>query len=333
MASKYEDIPPLDDDEQQQQKIRLDQKKKEKGDHEGTKIKWKKGNPRLFDDIESKFWEISNTEWFDDNDVELQHALYSSVLVANDSVHFMSDDENEASKTQEGRKRNGKEIYSSVKHVRANSFGGIWRASYEEGQCSYDICEICNDKTPKGVAVISHKCGHMFCKDCVAAYIAKKAHENIASVNCPGSKCSLEFRPGDCSSVMPCEVLDRWERALCEARVLASPKMLRCPFKDCLATFVDDERGFLIRACPICWKIFCMKCRVSWHFGESCAQYRRQFLEDLLGEAEALDAYWMWQPPWKPYEPSLQDIYNKLDWASGKSLATVLDRYSSEAHN
>ncbi|PHT79241.1 hypothetical protein T459_17293 [Capsicum annuum] len=35
----------------------------------------------------------------------------------------------------------------------------------------------------------------------------------------------------------------------------------------------DDKRG-LIRACPKCWRVFCVKCKVEWHLGLECETYQ-----------------------------------------------------------
>ncbi|PHU15057.1 hypothetical protein BC332_16262 [Capsicum chinense] len=40
-----------------------------------------------------------------------------------------------------------------------------------------------------------------------------------------------------------------------------------------IGKLTDDKRG-LIRACPKCWRVFCVKCKVEWHLGLECETYQ-----------------------------------------------------------
>ncbi|WMV32338.1 hypothetical protein MTR67_025723 [Solanum verrucosum] len=42
---------------------------------------------------------------------------------------------------------------------------------------------------------------------------------------------------------------------------------------DCIGKLIDDQRGYPIRACPECWKLFCVNCK-SLHFGMTCEKYQ-----------------------------------------------------------
>lgn len=151
--------------------------------------------------------------------------------------------------------------------------------NYGKGQCSYVICRICSDHVPHGVEIKSIQCGHAYCRECFHVYLSEKIQEDASKVKCPVSKCETLFPPKSVRGFIPEQVFDRWIRGLTESSVLAQPLYIRCPFEWCGKWFVDDERGFLIRACPNCWRLFCMKCKVGWHMGKSCAQYK--FEEDL----------------------------------------------------
>ncbi|KAI8544755.1 hypothetical protein RHMOL_Rhmol08G0319500 [Rhododendron molle] len=151
--------------------------------------------------------------------------------------------------------------------------------NYRKGQCSYVICVICSDHVPHGVEIKSTQCGHAYCRECFPVYLSEKIQEDASKVKCPVSKCESLFSPKSVRGFIPEQVFDRWIRWLTESSVLAQPMYILCPFEWCGKRFVDDERGFLIRACPNCWKLFCMKCKVGWHMGKSCAQYK--FEEEL----------------------------------------------------
>lgn len=95
--------------------------------------------------------------------------------------------------------------------------------------------------------------------------------EDIKEVKCPVSSCK---RILDIESLMPGDFLNRVEDAIRETEVLASPLVIECPFLDCTGVLIDDKKKFLIRACPKCWRIFCVRCRDSWHMGMSCVAYK-----------------------------------------------------------
>ncbi|GFZ04347.1 ARID/BRIGHT DNA-binding domain-containing protein [Actinidia rufa] len=99
---------------------------------------------------------------------------------------------------------------------------------------------------------------------------AFKIQEYITQVNFPESKCKVMLEPRFCSEFLPKEVFRRWIDALTEASVLADPVWIRCPFVGCEKGIVDDEKWFLIKACPNFWNFFCMDCEVAWHMGRSC---------------------------------------------------------------
>lgn len=151
----------------------------------------------------------------------------------------------------------------------------------EIGQSSQGFCAICMDMKPGGDMFTNNACTHSFCVDCIGKYVATKIHGNILNVECPEPKCKGNLEPQLFRSVVPQEVFDRWENALCESLVLGSRKFY-CPFKDCSALLLDDENeaAVTVSECPICHRLFCARCKVSWHAGLECEEFRK------LGEGE-----------------------------------------------
>ncbi|KAK8584910.1 hypothetical protein V6N13_138853 [Hibiscus sabdariffa] len=177
------------------------------------------------------------------------------------------------------------------------------------------LCTICMDFKPVEEMFRSHTCSHLFCKDCIAKYIAAKIQENMAMVKCPDVNCQAALEPHFCRSIVPVEVFDRWESALCESMILGLQKFY-CPFKDCSALLLDDGSSDVVKKseCPNCYRLFCAQCKVPWHAGISCSEFKKlskdeKSIEDIM----------------------VMDLAKKKKWrrcpnCANFSFATVVDR-------
>ncbi|XP_062021356.1 E3 ubiquitin-protein ligase RSL1-like [Rosa rugosa] len=62
---------------------------------------------------------------------------------------------------------------------------------------------------------------------------------------------------------------------MCEAMILGSQKFY-CPFKDCSAMLIDDGAEVVRDSeCPNCNRMFCAQCKVPWHAGIECAEFKK----------------------------------------------------------
>ncbi|GMI82171.1 hypothetical protein like AT3G14250 [Hibiscus trionum] len=149
------------------------------------------------------------------------------------------------------------------------------------------LCIICTDFKPVEEMFRSNTCSHLFCKDCIGKYVAAKIQENIAMVKCPDINCQAALEPQFCRSIVPGDVFDRWESALCESMILGLQKFY-CPFKDCSALLLDDGGSDVVKSeCPSCHRLFCAQCKVAWHSGISCGEFRKlgkdeRSMEDIM---------------------------------------------------
>ncbi|KAL4582955.1 hypothetical protein LXL04_007517 [Taraxacum kok-saghyz] len=141
------------------------------------------------------------------------------------------------------------------------------------------FCGICMD-TKSGSEMFSNPkvCGHLFCLDCIRQHVSVKIQENVAMVKCPDPTCKSLIGPEVCGSIVPKQVLERWEDALCESWIL---KKFYCPFKDCSAMLVDDSGKVVTSSeCPNCNRLFCAQCKVAWHSGLNCREYKKRNPEE-----------------------------------------------------
>ncbi|RYR24355.1 hypothetical protein Ahy_B02g057852 isoform A [Arachis hypogaea] len=161
------------------------------------------------------------------------------------------------------------------------------------------LCAICMDSKPFQEIFINQNCNHSFCDECIAKYVAAKIQENISNVKCPEPKCREILEPQNCMSIIPKEVFERWENALCENLVLATSKKFYCSFKDCSTMLVNDDGNEVVTCSeyPNCHRLFCAQCKIAWHGGMECGEFmglneNEREKEDLMVMNLAKDKRW-----------------------------------------
>ncbi|KAK2447157.1 E3 ubiquitin-protein ligase RNF144A [Trifolium repens] len=150
----------------------------------------------------------------------------------------------------------------------------------EEGESSNSkdtlfVCEICMNTKTMSDAFHINGCHHAYCSDCVAMYISSKIEENITNIVCPVPGCSGSLEVDFCRSILPAEVFERWGNALCEISIDVSQKFF-CPFADCSALLINDGTETVKNSeCPNCKRMFCVQCKVPWHIGIKCSEFKK----------------------------------------------------------
>ncbi|XP_045787342.1 E3 ubiquitin-protein ligase RSL1-like isoform X2 [Trifolium pratense] len=172
----------------------------------------------------------------------------------------------------------------------------------EESSSSIIICEICAEPKKTEEMFKNQRCYHSFCSECVIKQVATKIQDKISIVSCPGLNCKGVLDLESCRSLLPKELIDKWNDSLCESLFITVPKFY-CPFKDCSAMLLDENEGGgeeeYIREseCPFCHRLFCARCHVPWHPGIGCEEYQNLNVdergrEDLLVRELANQKKW-----------------------------------------
>ncbi|OWM83536.1 hypothetical protein CDL15_Pgr013017 [Punica granatum] len=91
-------------------------------------------------------------------------------------------------------------------------------------------CEICAEKKQTCEMMrINKKCVHSFCSVCIAKHVKTRVADNQVTVPCPGLDCEHKVEFEVCVGILPKDVLDAWDKKLCEALILEDHKFY-CPF-------------------------------------------------------------------------------------------------------
>ncbi|PON32178.1 E3 ubiquitin ligase RBR family [Parasponia andersonii] len=260
----------------------------------------------LFDEAQTDIFPISDSRYA--QELQLQEALYSSSItpkMTNPNPSFPSSSSSSF-------------LVSSLSppSITVLQILEPITAEAETGESSHIYCEICTERKPtdeifrSGSNYNESVCAHSFCSDCIAKHVATKVEESpSAVVACPGPDCKgvhgLEIEA--CRAILPREVAERWEEALCEALIGDSEKFY-CPFRDCSAVLVReaDEEEVRESECPMCHRLFCARCIVPWHSGIGCEEYERlnedeRGSEDLMVMEMAKEKKWKRCPRCKFY--------------------------------
>ncbi|KAF3506290.1 hypothetical protein F2Q69_00003398 [Brassica cretica] len=142
------------------------------------------------------------------------------------------------------------------------------------------LCMICMDeKSPSDIFRGTTSCTHYYCTECTVRYVTTKIEGNIAMIKCPDVDCTRLLEPYTCRDIIPGDLFERWDKALCESLIVSSEKVY-CPFEDCSAMMVvddDDDQGDEVTEteCPSCHRLFCARCKVTWHAGIGCEEFQR----------------------------------------------------------
>ncbi|VFQ98940.1 unnamed protein product [Cuscuta campestris] len=169
----------------------------------------------------------------------------------------------------------GKGKYSQHHHHHADEGKNITKKSGSHRPSKFQ-CAICFEEEPMSDGFEIKVCHHVFCATCMTTYVATKIRQNVVKVTCPTPKCPSELKPRHLQTILPREVIDRWETARCESTIAESQKTY-CPFNDCSVLLVDDGGEVVTSAeCPSCHRLFCAQCRVPWHGMMTCREFQRK---------------------------------------------------------
>ncbi|KAH9667635.1 RING-type domain-containing protein [Citrus sinensis] len=145
------------------------------------------------------------------------------------------------------------------------------------GESSLSFCEICCERKEKDQMFKIESCIHSICSDCISKHVATKIQVGVITrVTCPGLHCKSVLEYDACRPVLPKEVLELWEEALCQELIDASQRL------------------------------FCAQCYVPWHPGVNCEEYQRLNVdergrEDLMVRELAKEKKWSRCPHCKYY--------------------------------
>ncbi|PHU03394.1 hypothetical protein BC332_28645 [Capsicum chinense] len=150
----------------------------------------------------------------------------------------------------------------------------------------YETCAICFEDTNIGQIFSVDDCRHRYCVSCMKQHVEVKLLHGIVP-KCPHADCNSDLKLDSCSNFLTPKLIDIMKQRIEEASIPVTEKVY-CPYPKCSAltsksevleytkgSFLGAER-LGIRKCTKCTGLFCVNCKVPWHYGISCNEYRRR---------------------------------------------------------
>ena len=138
-------------------------------------------------------------------------------------------------------------------------------------------CTICYEhlfsQSKNGPAHLKN-CNCVLHLDCVRPHIQAQLERNLLEFTCPNADCTKLISPSDLKYILSSEELNRYNRLCVSRAVDGNSEMSWCLTPGCNYAFVKDNQPKF--SCPLCFKNYCIECKVEYHQGKSCAEYKAE---------------------------------------------------------
>ncbi|KAK4363146.1 hypothetical protein RND71_018387 [Anisodus tanguticus] len=150
----------------------------------------------------------------------------------------------------------------------------------------YETCVICLEDTDIGQIFSVDGCRHRYCVSCMKQHVEVKLLHGIVP-KCPHAECNSDLKLDSCSKFLTPKLIDIMKQHIKEASIPVTEKVY-CPYPKCSALMSKSEvleysKGSFLRAerlgirkCMKCNGLFCINCKVPWHYNIVCDEYRRR---------------------------------------------------------
>lgn len=127
--------------------------------------------------------------------------------------------------------------------------------------------------------------GHTICKKCAREYINVKIDAKQFPIVCPGFRCDLELRSDLALKVLENEERTRAYEISLQGWLVRNSNVAHCPYPNCTVSVEVRPSEFLYgrsprTLCQGCGQTWCLRCKVVWHNGKTCAAYQEEALDE-----------------------------------------------------
>jgi hypothetical protein len=141
-------------------------------------------------------------------------------------------------------------------------------------------CMVCGVRHPEDDLFIATGCRHELCRECATTYIKSQYEQMYLPIRCwmHANDCKEEIIQRDIENVLDFESMKRyWRVSLVKSISSPETRVVECIGQDCEFLLTLDAQDPLPPSisCQLCGILFCPNCRVPYHSGMDCAQFKR----------------------------------------------------------
>ncbi|XP_020161471.1 E3 ubiquitin-protein ligase RSL1 isoform X1 [Aegilops tauschii subsp. strangulata] len=160
--------------------------------------------------------------------------------------------------------------------------------------CKRETCTICLEDTDVSKIHAVEGCAHRFCLSCMKEHVRVKLRDGTLPA-CPQDGCTTKLTVEGSKIFLSPQLLETMAQRIREAQIPHTQKVY-CPNSRCSALMSlseaihplqePDAGAETLGKCVKCGRLFCVKCKVPWHYGISCVDYKRRYPHALQNLAQ-----------------------------------------------
>ena len=155
-------------------------------------------------------------------------------------------------------------------------------------------CRICLDVLGTTRRFRITTCGALFHFDCMKAYLSNCISTSSLRIKCPDIECKSVLTNLEFSRLLPKPELDALIKQLKIKEARENPsKFTFCSTPDCPHIFsIPEKDAVALQLCPVCMRLTCLFCKVSFHRGYTCEEHKNQCPDELETYNEFFKKHW-----------------------------------------
>jgi hypothetical protein len=141
-----------------------------------------------------------------------------------------------------------------------------------------NACPICYDPIyvengdPKEQFILKN-CKCVLHKSCIERSVDEMIKKSIVEFPCPKDECRTTMCEYDLKQLLSDEMLDLYYKIALNRALDGCGDIQRCLTPNCAYAYIMEE-GQNIFACAICTTNYCIDCKVKFHEGMSCSEWK-----------------------------------------------------------
>lgn len=146
-------------------------------------------------------------------------------------------------------------------------------------------CDICFEPLSSKEIFPLDACSHVYHLDCLNDFVKDAVLSKRDLIKCPDSQCSENLTVNDIQSIIAGDELDRFYENKLEMYIAAHENEISyCPTPGCNYAFLHNGEPEL--RCRKCQGHYCLDCRVQFHVGKTCLEYKQEKVNNTFGKAD-----------------------------------------------